>query len=406
MHRKFVRRIGLLPFVALALFSHAIAHAQNVKVACVGDSITALPSSWCGTLSTKLGSGYMVMNFGVSGTNLAKNVAQPYWNSAQFTPSHTFAPNIVIIMLGTNDSFDRSWPSAESHFVADYKELIDTYTSLASKPKPYIIIPTPIGTSPFGHSGELLEAEVIPLIKQVAMEKMVPTIDGFTLFGGAMFDTSLFSASDQVHPNAAGQKKLGEEVYRVLMETGALGGGSAGSGAAAGSGGSAGTGASAGAGGMTATAGATGTAGTSAAAGGSAAAGAGGAGAVASSASGSGSVAMVPSAGSRASAPASANTGTSTGAAGNPATVGSSTTSTTNPIGVAGSGVVTPADESEDGGGCRVGKSSAGDSGPTAIFTLLLGIVIRSLRRKRSTKTDGAVPQRRSRLTLLSYRKI
>jgi len=337
----------------------------------------------------------MVMNFGVSGTNLAKNVAQPYWTSAQFTPSHTFAPNIVIIMLGTNDSFDRSWGSAESHFVADYKELLDTYTSLASKPKPYIIIPTPIGTSPFGHSGELLEAEVIPLIKQVAMEKMVPTIDGFTLFGGAMFDESLFSASDQVHPNAQGQKKLGEEVYKVLMETGALGGGSAGSGAAAGAG------ASAGAGGVSATAGATATAGSSAAAGGGAVttgAGGAGTGAAAMSASGAGSVATAPSAGSKASAPGTASPGTATGVAGSPVTPPpTNTASTTSAIGAAGSGIVAPVSESDDGG-CRVGGSSTNDSAPTTAFALILGIVIRRLKR-------GVARRSRSRLTLLSFRK-
>src|SRR3954471_23524455 len=116
-------------------------------------------------------------------------------------------------MLGTNDAFDSSWPTAKSHFVADYKELLDTYTSLASKPKPYMIIPTPIGTSPFGHDGKLLETDVIPLIKQVAMEKMVPTIDGFTLFGGAMFDAGLYGAMDQVHPNAKGQQMICDEVY-------------------------------------------------------------------------------------------------------------------------------------------------------------------------------------------------
>jgi hypothetical protein len=44
-------------------------------------------------------------------------------------------------MLGTNDAFSFSWSGAKAHFVADYKELLDTYTSLASKPKPYMIIP-------------------------------------------------------------------------------------------------------------------------------------------------------------------------------------------------------------------------------------------------------------------------
>jgi alpha-L-fucosidase 2 len=386
MHRKIAKRIVQLSVVALIFISAGIANAQTVKVACVGDSITALPSSWCGTLSTKLGSGYMVMNFGVSGTNLAKNVAQPYWTSAQFTPSHTFNPNIVIIMLGTNDSFTRSWSSAMGHFVADYEELIDTYTSLSSKPKPYIIIPTPIGTSPFGHDGDLLATEVIPLIKEVAMKKMVPTIDGFTLFGGAMFDTSLFSASDQVHPNAQGQQKLGEEVYKVLMETGALGGGSAGSGATAGAAATAGTGAAAGAGakagtgGTAATAGATATAGSGAPAAGSNAT----PGASTPSAGGAGTGApTTPTAGSRATVPGGTTGRAPLGAAGTPATAGNTAT-VANPVGAAGSGMTTPPPEGSDDGGCSASGSSTNSGGATAVFVLLLGAVICSMKRRRS----------------------
>lgn len=379
MHRKIAKAIVQLSVVALILVSAGIANAQTVKVACVGDSITALPSSWCGTLSTKLGSGYMVMNFGVSGTNLAKNVAQPYWTSAQFTPSHTFNPNIVIIMLGTNDAFTRSWSSAMGHFVADYEELIDTYTSLSSKPKPYIIIPTPIGTSPFGHDGDLLATEVIPLIKEVAMTKMVPTVDGFTLFGGAMFDTSLFSASDQVHPNAQGQQKLGEEVYKVLMETGALGGGSAGSGATAGAAATAGAGARAGSGGIAAVAGATAVAGTGATAAGSGAT----AGAGASATSVAGATAA-PTAGRKATVPVSTPGRTTPSAAGAPAA--GNTASVANPVAVAGTGVtVPPTQSSEEDGGCRAVGGSTGSGGASAAFVLLLGAVIRSMKKRRSS---------------------
>jgi len=396
MRRNIANAIVRLSVVVLMLTAAGVAHAQ-VKVACVGDSITALPSSWCGTLSTKLGSGYMVKNFGVSGTNLAKGVSQPYWNSAQYKPSHDFAPNIVIIMLGTNDAFQRSWGSAKAHFVADYKELLDTYTSLASKPKPYMIIPTPIGTSPFGHDGNLLATEVVPLVKQVAVEKMVPTIDALTLFGGAMFDTSLFSASDQVHPNAKGQQKLGEEVYKVLMSTGALdGSATAGSDATPGTNAGAGTGA----GGMTASAGAVASAGRSAAAG---AAGIATAGASANAGgAGSGAAAVTPTgaAGSGASATVGARAGSSATPSNSAATAGStssvgvptagSTASSVNSIGAAGSAAVATAPQrSGDDGGCRVSGSSTRNAGPTAALTLLLGLLIRR-RRKSARATSDA----------------
>jgi lysophospholipase L1-like esterase len=383
MDRNISKAIVQLTVVVLFFIFADVADAQTVKVACIGDSITALPSSWCGDLATKLGSGYMVMNFGVSGTNLAKNVSQPYWSSAQYTPSHTFAPNIVIIMLGTNDAFDASWTSAKSHFLMDYEELLDTYTSLASKPKPYMIIPTPIGTSPFGHDGKLLETDVIPLIKQVAMEKMVPTIDAFTLFGGAMFDAGLYGGSDQVHPNAKGQQMICDEVYKVLTSTGALGGtastggnsGSAGS-TNAGSGGMAvaGAGANAGSGGMAMAGGSANTGGTTA----------GGAGAMNPSAAGAGAANPVGgNAGSRANAAGSMSLAGAPGTA----TAGSSS-SFVNGIGATGAGgaaatgaPAVSAPRSSDGG-CRTAGNSASNSGPTAALLLLVGIVIRNRRRE------------------------
>ena len=388
MHRNMANAIVQVTVFVLMLTAPGMASAQAVKVACVGDSITALPSSWCGTLTTKLGSGYTVQNFGVSGTNLAKGVSQPYWSSAQYKPSHDFAPNIVIIMLGTNDAFTRSWSSAEGHFVADYKELLDTYTSLASKPKPYMIIPTPIGTSPFGHDGNLLATEVVPLVKQVAMEKMVPTIDAFTLFGGAMFDKSLYSTSDQVHPNAKGQQMLGEEVYKVLMATGALGGSAtAGSGATA-----AGSGASAGSGGMAAASGAMANAGSGAAAGaagtamtnvGAAGSGAGTVtptGAAGSGASPAGS-AKAGSGATPATTPTAASSTSSSGAAGS-ANAGSMASSINNGIGAAGSSPAAPAPQGSDEGGCRVSGNSTTNAGPTAALTLLLGLLLRRWKRR------------------------
>jgi len=380
MHRNLAKSTVQLSVVALILVSPVVVSAQAAKVACVGDSITALPSSWCGTLSTKLGSGYMVKNFGLSGTNLAKGVSQPYWSSTQYTPSHTFAPNIVVIMLGTNDAFTRSWSSAKGHFVADYEELLDTYTSLDSKPKPYIIIPTPIGTSPFGHDGSLLATEVVPMVKEVAMKKMVPTIDAFALFGGAMFDAGLFSASDQVHPNAKGQQMIGDEVYKVLMSTGALGGSAtAGMGATAGSG--------AGSGGMAAMAGAMAMAGANAGGAGVATAGvgataggpSGSAGTPTASGAGTGASASTPTAGNRSN---DAGGTSSAGGAGGPATAGN-TSSSVNPVGAAGSATVVPPTASGDDGGCRTAGSSTSNSGATAALVLIFGSLIRSRKRNR-----------------------
>lgn len=80
-----------------------------VKVACVGDSIT---EGLCSTegqsyptqLQEILGSDFEVKNFGVSGRTLLKKGDYPYWNESAYTESKNFLPDVVIIMLGTNDT--------------------------------------------------------------------------------------------------------------------------------------------------------------------------------------------------------------------------------------------------------------------------------------------------------------
>jgi lysophospholipase L1-like esterase len=334
----------------------------------------------------------MVQNFGVSGTNLAKGVSQPYWDSAEYQPSHDFGPNIVIIMLGTNDAFAASWSSEEGHFVADYEELIDTYTSLASKPKPYIIVPTPIGASPFGHDGNLLATKVVPLVKQVAMEKMVPSIDAFTLFGGAMFDASLYgSASDQVHPNAKGQQMIADEVYKLLMSPG--GSGNAGSGGATSAGGASGSGGATSVGGTAGFSGAPstnagGAAGMAVAGTGGAISGGVGGGGGTMSASGAGTGASTATVGG-----ASAAGGTSSvGGPGSPATAGN-TSSGANPIGAAGMGAPAATASQSDGGECQISGNFTSKHTPAAVLALLLGsVLIRSRKRneRRRCSAKGA----------------
>jgi MYXO-CTERM domain-containing protein len=376
MHRGVSKAIVALFFVVEIFSSAAVASAET-KVACVGDSITEMPG-WCMDLGTKLGAGYNVGNFGVSGTNLLKNVGQPYWDSVQFTPSHDFGANIVIIMLGTNDAIPANW-SGKDHFVADYEALIDSYTSLASHPRVYSILPPPIGESPFGHDGNILATEVVPMIKQAAMDKGVTTIDVFTAFGGTNFDASLFGGLDQVHPGDTGHQLIADTVYAVLMSSGGLGG--AGTGGSAGSGGSGNTGGAGGggkAGGSGNTGGASGSsASTGGMGGGSANTGGAGVGGKAGS---SGNTAGSGNIGS------SDNTGSSAAFAG---AGGNSTTNLNAIIGAAGTSVPLVTTPASSGCGCRVAGNVTSKSGPVAVLLLLLGIAIRRRKRRHTPMVNA-----------------
>jgi MYXO-CTERM domain-containing protein len=355
--------VQLFVVVQICIFA-GVANAET-KVACIGDSITALPTSWCGVLSTKLGAGYNVGNFGVSGTTLLENTMQAYKNCAQYTPSHDFAPNIVVIMLGTNDSMPRNWAN-KADFVGDYEALIDSYTSLPSHPKAYVNFPPPASEdNVFTISGNTIEKEMIPLIKEVAKNKSITAIDCFTPFGGAgdKFDPSLFG--DGVHPTAAGQELIAKAVYDALMKPDD--GGKAGKGGSAGSGGSA----KAGGGGK---------------AGGSAKAGAGGKTGGSVKAGGGGNAGSSVNTGVGGKVGGSANVGGSaslTGAGGSTNASGNSN-SDVNAITVAGTSAptVSATESSSSGCGCRMAGNDTRKSGPAAVLLLLVGIAIRRRRRE------------------------
>lgn len=118
----------------------AMAFAHPVRVACVGNSITygagianREKNSYPAQLQYYLGADYEVRNFGVSGCTLLSKGDAPYIQTVAYKQSLDFAPDVVLIKLGTNDSKPQN-----ICYVDDYKEelrqLVRTYRSLASQP--------------------------------------------------------------------------------------------------------------------------------------------------------------------------------------------------------------------------------------------------------------------------------
>ena len=186
-----------------------------LKVACVGDSITygsgiadrqndAYPS----VLQKLLGRGYIVRNFGVSGATLLKKGDKPYWTQPQFQRSSDFAPDIVLIMLGTNDTKAQNW-AKKADFAADYRALIAHYATLKSHPRVFALLAPPIyqnGT--FGISPTTMENETLPLIKQVGG-------DTINVHDALLNHPEWFR--DTVHPLEAGDAVIAKTVYDALM---------------------------------------------------------------------------------------------------------------------------------------------------------------------------------------------
>jgi acyl-CoA thioesterase I len=181
----------------------------KIRVACVGDSITG-GTDYPPDLWMLLGENYTVGNFGVPGSTASLDSENPYVNNTAFQDAKDFEPNIVIIMLGTNDANSQITPNHKT-FVDDYVRLVKVFQALSSKPQIYLVKPPPVfcnGTAP---SAEYFRDNVIPIIEQAAKQANVPIIDVYS----AMANQSVFFP-DGVHPNSQGANLIAYEVYKAI----------------------------------------------------------------------------------------------------------------------------------------------------------------------------------------------
>ena len=190
-----------------------------MRIACVGDSITfgmgtARPErdSYPAQLQRMLGvETHLVGNFGRSGATLLEQGDKPYVQQDVFAQALAFAPDVVVIQLGTNDTKPHNWVR-KAEFAADYTALILRFQSLASRPRIFVSLPPFIpGEGNFGITEPVL-LEQLPLITTVARETGATVIDIHAAFLG---QESLLP--DRVHPNKAGATLLARTVFAALV---------------------------------------------------------------------------------------------------------------------------------------------------------------------------------------------
>ncbi len=188
---------------------------RPVRVACVGDSITYGMGtrggmSYPSQLQGLLGSEWMVGNFGVSGRTLLRKGDKPWWNEPAYKNAQDFEPDVVIIMLGTNDTKPENWKYI-ADFSRDYIDLVDVFAKLSTKPVIYVCRPCPVPEP--GHWG-INEANIqveIPLVDKLAKKKGLGVID----MHAALIDHPEL-LPDRVHPNNAGALLMAKAAYTAL----------------------------------------------------------------------------------------------------------------------------------------------------------------------------------------------
>ncbi len=183
--------------------------ATKTHIACVGDSITEL-TNYPNYLSQRIGENYVVKNFGVCGSTVSFDSESPYRYTSAYRDVALFQPDIVLIMLGTNDAAI----DLEGHrgtFSQDYQTLIRNFQSLPSKPKIWIVLPPPVFSEILGINADAFNNEVIPAIKQTSKKADLPLIDVFSALQSPRF------FFDGVHPNEGGAKIIAEVIHQALF---------------------------------------------------------------------------------------------------------------------------------------------------------------------------------------------
>ena len=134
-----------------------------IRVACVGDSITALYPAY---LYAMLGSNkYSVGNFGVGGSTVSLDFDKPYMNQTAATNALNFAPDIVVIMLGTNDGYLEHPATKQFHeqLCNFHAELTGSHPNLK-----FHCHSPPAFNNTTGLNGMVVKDDVTPLFNQTA----------------------------------------------------------------------------------------------------------------------------------------------------------------------------------------------------------------------------------------------
>jgi len=170
-----------------------IPDADAIKIACMGDSLTAgtgIPTaerstySYPGQLQQLLGSKYNVLNCGRAGATVLRNDSK-YFNGAaaayhygsvqKYKDAQAFVPDIAVIMLGTNDGpryIDKVGddPAKQAEFKAEFvKELTSygkTMESINPDVKIYLMLSPPYEKS--AEKSENIKNNIHPIVREIA----------------------------------------------------------------------------------------------------------------------------------------------------------------------------------------------------------------------------------------------
>lgn len=205
-------------------------HGNAPIIVALGDSITfgdgvkatRKTDCWEAKLEKLLNGNYQVLNYGVCGATLQNEGDQPYYAAEAGQQSFPEAalslnPEIVIFMLGTNDTKPYNWN--RGRFEAQLDQRVKEIKAVPSVKR--LILMCPPYTCPvdgadavaFDVINETIRDDVRPIVKKCAEENGAECIDLYALTDGhgEYFD-------DGVHLNSFGNRVIASAIAKVIQE--------------------------------------------------------------------------------------------------------------------------------------------------------------------------------------------
>jgi lysophospholipase L1-like esterase len=130
----------------------------------------------------------------------------PFEKTAAYRESLDFAPDLVLLMLGTNDSKPYNWKDPAA-YTEDLKRLWKVYHALPNMPRIIVMTPPPAWGNPvpFDIDAKVIETEIRPAVLAGAETEGIPSIDLYAAFEGK--PELLW---DGVHPNGEGAEVIAQ----------------------------------------------------------------------------------------------------------------------------------------------------------------------------------------------------
>lgn len=192
-----------------------------IHVSCVGDSITfglgvlmhRKQWSYQAFLAEILGEEYTFFNYGLTNRTLLPVGNDYYFKGEIGKIAWNTKADILIFMLGSNDSKQILWDEAK--FEKEYMDVIAHYKQMQCFRQIYIMIPPKVFNdrpAKRGCNTFTIEKNAAPIIRRVAAACEVKLIDLYALTSG---HREWFP--DKLHPNKEGNRAIAEEIAKHIQ---------------------------------------------------------------------------------------------------------------------------------------------------------------------------------------------